>query len=104
MKPSESIVHYAATENQLVMMARLLEESSANLELTDTECNTPLIRAAIAGNEEMVKFLVEQNANVNAQNLFVSIGGTCRCYRANIGIWFDDAGQHDPARGGVARL
>lgn len=73
MKPSESIVHYAATENQLVMMARLLEENSANLELTDTESNTPLIRAAIAGNEEMVKFLIEQNANVNAQNLFVSI-------------------------------
>ncbi|MDX1975016.1 MAG: S8 family serine peptidase [Rickettsiales bacterium] len=39
-----------------------------NLDFRDIEGNTPLIRAARAGNMDMVKFLVENGANINAQN------------------------------------
>ncbi|KAI2798427.1 Ankyrin repeat domain-containing protein 6 [Blomia tropicalis] len=65
-----SIIHYAASNNHLDLMLKLIVHDRINVDTLDQEHNTPLLVAASFGLAEMIKLLLEHGANVNARNQF----------------------------------
>ncbi len=61
-------LHIAARRGNLEI-CKILVENGANVNITDNEGWTPLMRAAIAKNSELVKFLINNGADPKKMNL-----------------------------------
>ena len=92
--PNESIIHYAASNNYLELLKKLITIDHVDIDSFDVvgfefncnnkinvsqmlhfikqEGNTPLLLASSVGNSDIVKYLLDHGANVNIQNNFVS--------------------------------
>jgi len=66
----ETLLHDAAYHNHINIVKYLVsvasDESGANINKPDADKYTPLHRAAMVGNLEIVKYLVEHGANIHA--------------------------------------
>ncbi len=57
-----------AVEDSRLRDVEILLEAGANTDVRDAEGNTPLIRATLLENEDMMKMLIKAGASVDAQN------------------------------------
>lgn len=67
--------HYAAQHGDLIGLQKIVEADKSVVNSTDANGWTPLHEGARSGNKEIVKFLFENGANVNART-GGGIGGT----------------------------
>ena len=65
---NESILHFAATENDVALLKRILEQSKVDINFTRPPGSAPLHQACIMGNLDCAKVLVQYEADVNMKD------------------------------------
>ena len=66
MRPSDRALLKAARSGKTLRMAQLLNEG-AGVNCAGPDGNTPLLCAAWAGHEDVVRFLIERGAELNSR-------------------------------------
>lgn len=65
-----SMIHYAASNNYLELLRKLVITDKTDIDCLDSEGNTPLLVAASVGNSDIAKFLLDYGARVDIQNSY----------------------------------
>lgn len=59
-----SLLHYAARVGDLRIIKILIKNFNANIDIINKDEQTPLLQAALNGHEDIVEYLIKNNANI----------------------------------------